>query len=430
LIFSLALLSLPAQGQTPAASVKMVPVVAKTAAGAPVTARLNLVPTKLSQEFNRTLGLPYFPSSIKLGAGRPLGVSKEPAYVGTPFYGLLRLGNGPRSLVAVAIDEKGTESRIFLDANANGDLTDDGSSEWTRSEKDGVVSLQREATLRASWGDTGEETESGDYSLLLYRRLGDPRLNFTRTAARAGKITVGDKTFDAILADNQSDAVYTVPRKGDRTRKPVWLLLDEKGDGKYARFDLSGPVQIGDALYDVYPSISGAELNVVPSGAKPAPPAPPRILKKAGEAAPDFTVATPEGRPLKLSDFRGKTVILDFWATWCGPCQASMPGLEKIYASVKDQNVVVLSVNVWDAKAPFDAWIKANSGTKYSFTFAYDAAERDHTKSVASVGYGVSGIPTMFIIDKTGKIADAIIGSGNEGKIVDALGRLGVKAKT
>ncbi|HVT81516.1 MAG TPA: TlpA disulfide reductase family protein, partial [Phycisphaerae bacterium] len=137
---------------------------------------------------------------------------------------------------------------------------------------------------------------------------------------------------------------------------------------------------------------------------------------------------TPEGKPIKLSDFKGKVVILDFWATWCGPCKVSMPGLQKIYDQVRDQGVVVLSLNVWDEKDPFDAWIKANSGTTYNFTFAFDVAGRG-AESIATSKFNVSGIPTMYIINRDGKVAKTLMGSGNEANIVKALGEIGIKAK-
>jgi hypothetical protein len=95
---------------------------------------------------------------------------------------------------------------------------------------------------------------------------------------------------------------------------------------------------------------------------------------------------------------------------------------------VKDQGVVVLSVNVFDAKDPFDAWISRNAGSKYSFTFGFDPAGRDNKASVAASKYGVSGIPTLFIVDRSGAIADVVIGSGNEKAIVASLGKLGIKA--
>ena len=131
-------------------------------------------------------------------------------------------------------------------------------------------------------------------------------------------------------------------------------------------------------------------------------------LLAAGTPAPDFTAIAPDGHPVHLSDYRGKTVVLDFWATWCGPCQKSMPHLESVYQQVKDKNVVVLGVCVWDGKALYDKWL-TTTGSAYTFQTAYDPAGPGKS-SIASSLYKVSGIPTQYVIDKDGKVAAAYSG--------------------
>jgi thiol-disulfide isomerase/thioredoxin len=152
----------------------------------------------------------------------------------------------------------------------------------------------------------------------------------------------------------------------------------------------------------------------------------------AGEKAPDFTAFTPADQPVTLSSLKGKVVILDFWATWCGPCQVSMPGLEEVYRRIKSKGVVVFSLNTWDEKPAFKDWVQQHSGQKYHFDFVRDPAEGDHDgirkASIAKRLYGVAGIPTMYVIDRDGNVAGSLMGSGNEEGLIKLLAKVGVDA--
>ena len=154
-------------------------------------------------------------------------------------------------------------------------------------------------------------------------------------------------------------------------------------------------------------------------------PEPPKPLLAVGTPAPDFAATAPDGSQVHLSDYKGKTVVLDFWSTWCGPCQMSMPHLEKVYQAVKGQNVAVLGVCVWDEKPAYDKWVTDKKGT-YDFPTAFDPAGRGKD-SIASKLYHVSGIPTQYVIDKGGNIAASTVGYDEKGTALeDALKRQGV----
>jgi len=148
-------------------------------------------------------------------------------------------------------------------------------------------------------------------------------------------------------------------------------------------------------------------------------------LLKTGTMAPDFSIPADGGGNLNLSAYRGKVVILDFWATWCPPCQKSMPHLESVAKAVAGQDVVVLGLCVWDDRGRYDAWMNAKRG-QFSFKFGYDPAG----KSPASLGarFNVSGIPTTYIIDPKGQVAGTIVGyDSGDTRVEAALRKLGVK---
>jgi thiol-disulfide isomerase/thioredoxin len=154
----------------------------------------------------------------------------------------------------------------------------------------------------------------------------------------------------------------------------------------------------------------------------------PRIkMLEPGAVAPDFTTTDLVGQPVKLSDYRGKVVVLDFWATWCGPCLNSMPHTQEVAAKYKDQGVVVLGSCTSDARDKFETWVKANQSKYPDFIFSHDPAERGADRASAKL-YGVGGIPQQFIIGRDGKIAATVTGYLAGEVLLDAaLAKAGIK---
>jgi thiol-disulfide isomerase/thioredoxin len=140
-------------------------------------------------------------------------------------------------------------------------------------------------------------------------------------------------------------------------------------------------------------------------------PAPEIPLLKNGTKAPNFTVYTLDGKPIKLSNYLGKVVVLDFWATWCGPCMMAMPGTSKVAVALKNKNVVVLGINVWDEKEKFDAWVPKDGKEFPGVVFLRDPAGRDTKNSIAKKLFNVSGIPTQYVIDAKGIIRASFVGA-------------------
>jgi len=116
---------------------------------------------------------------------------------------------------------------------------------------------------------------------------------------------------------------------------------------------------------------------------------------QVGERAPDFQLSNLEGQPISLSDFRGNPILLNFWATWCGPCRQEMPLIQGIFEEQTNENLVILAVNIGENSAAVKNFMQSGN---YSFPVLLD------TDQDVALEYNVRAIPTTFFIDKDGII--------------------------
>lgn len=138
-------------------------------------------------------------------------------------------------------------------------------------------------------------------------------------------------------------------------------------------------------------------------------------LTAVGQVAPDFTQNDPDGKPVKLSDFKGQYLLVDFWASWCGPCRAENPNVVAAYNKYKGKKFTILGVSLDRDKA---AWLKGIQDDKLTWTQVSDVKYWDN--EVAKL-YGVRSIPANFLLDKNGRI----VGRNLRGdKLEEALAKL------
>ena len=138
--------------------------------------------------------------------------------------------------------------------------------------------------------------------------------------------------------------------------------------------------------------------------------------EKDRKTAPDFTLKDADGKVVHLSDYRGKVVILDFWATWCGPCRIEIPWFMDLQRKNKDRGFEVLGVAMddegWEVVKPF----LADLGVNYRVMVGDDLT--------AQMYGGVDALPTTFLIDKTGKVAAVHVGLTSRKDIEDGVEQL------
>lgn len=119
----------------------------------------------------------------------------------------------------------------------------------------------------------------------------------------------------------------------------------------------------------------------------------------AGKPAPNFTQSDVNGKPLSLSDLKGKVVLIDFWASWCGPCRKENPNVVQLYNKYKDAGFTVLSISLDDNKASWMAAIE-----KDKLAWPYHVSDLRKWSNEAARLYQVSGIPFTVLVDREGNI--------------------------
>ena len=128
---------------------------------------------------------------------------------------------------------------------------------------------------------------------------------------------------------------------------------------------------------------------------------------KGRPEAPDFTLPDLSGNGVSLKQFRGKIVLLDFWATWCAPCRRSSPEMVRIQEKYRDQGLVVLGISADD---PRKISVNTLLAFKKQFRMNYSILWANRIVRRAYFGTGQMPLPTLFVIDREGRVVDSVVG--------------------
>lgn len=372
-----------------------------------VVAHFDLVP----EDAMRLLG-GYAPQRLSLAPTPPPSVKTPPSGLkaADARYGTLSLGpaEAATSFLVVTEEPSNGPARCWVDANANGDLTDDPVVEWTPKaykSRDGTALAMHSgsAKLLARQGgldlavrvqlyrfDARDSDRAALRDTLLY--YGD--------YVRRGTLELAGRSLPALLCDDRTTGDFR-GAAGKDSGSGVRLALDLDGDGVFDRrpwesFDVRGPFKVLGQTWEIRDlAWNGQTFRLESSSAVVEEVAPPPSTA-VGQPFPAFTAKTLTGAPVEFpSGYKGRLVLLDFWATWCGPCVGELPNLRAAYAEFKDRGVEVLGISLDDddARDKVQAFL-----TKHEITWS-QIYEGGGWGTRLARQYGIDSIPRVFLVD-------------------------------
>ncbi len=340
------------------------------------------------------------------------------------LYGVLQNASPDGALTVAVLKQPDGSEQVILDLNDNEDLTDDQRHTWTGSYGPVVKGVPTLPMFEVQIRRTCPSASAPVDIAVTFRR-------YDKNKA-AGRAAVG--LTNGILANLDSYTEGTV-RLGAKSYKvalmPVQfagaespfshpgtaIIFDVNGDGQLdghpfrggERFYLGAPFMIDGQGYKVVDAscdgrsviLEPVDAATVAASQQPpaAAPSTPTAALAPGQRAPDFALATIEGDSIRLSDYRGKVVLLDFWATWCGPCRMEMPYVKSAFERYNKRGLEVIGVSLDNTPTEVRAYTKMG-GMPWP-----QILQGRGTMTQLKKDYGIRSIPAAFLIDQKGNIA-------------------------
>jgi thiol-disulfide isomerase/thioredoxin len=354
----------------------------------------------------------YRPQRVNLSADKPADLKKAPEMT-SPLYGQTSFG-GNQYLVAVDEPDK-ADAKLYVDSNGNGDLTDDPATKWEKKEANGPNGqklVQYTGSFQLPLAGAGADKPLL-VSLGAYRfDKNDPNRTQLKTTLLyysdylyEGDVTLGGKKHHALLADPSAKGEFGAAGGPASST----LFVDLNDDGKFTNrsevFEAVKPFNVGGTTWAMaFPGDGGAPFKLAKSNEQVAEvPLPPN--HGVGAKITPFKATRMDGKAVNFpADYNGKVVMLDFWATWCPPCMAEVPGLVSAYNEYHPKGVEILGISLDQPKA--EDTIKKVTGEKgMTWPQVYDGKfwEADVAKL-----YGIEAIPAAYLVDgDTGEVLAA-----------------------
>jgi peroxiredoxin len=366
-------------------------------------ARLGWQSSNVTQELNF-----YMPQRLKLSTARPEGLKKMVEGVTAPLYGQFQMGptNSPATISIVLDEPSGRSSRLFVDGNGNGDFTDDPPPRWAERKNPKQGGGESTITIGDAVVKIPFATGARDAQIVFYRfDKNDPgraavmdSIFYHRDYALKGSVSFGDKSYKAMLVDEMAAGDFRGKANVGQF-SGVRLLLDSNDDGKYdprrESYDIAKPFNIGGTTWELAEMAADGKFKIIKSTESVEEMRPAPNLTKGAKAIP-FTAKTTAGKTVKFPhDYKGKVVLLDFWATWCGPCIAELPNVLENYGKYHAKGFEILGISL-DKENAGPELANFTKQKNMSWPQIYDG--RMWSAELARL-YGVEGIPFMLLVD-------------------------------
>jgi peroxiredoxin/outer membrane lipoprotein-sorting protein len=330
--------------------------------------------------------------------------------------GMRQSGETHLALAAVKPDKY---RLTFKDDSKEIILVADGETTWTYMPKLKQYTKQQAAVSGDDDEGDGEQADTLTTArralVLLYEGVG--RYAASAALAKDEKVKVGGDRIDCYVVRFQSAKSqhqlwvdkerFIVVRHLELARQTLnGMLVEVRLTTNWKEAEIKLPP--ANDLFTFDPPANAAEVQALNLPGE-------RVLL-TGKNAMDFELKDIQGVQVRLSDYRGKIVLLDFWATWCPPCRKELPSIEKLHRQFADKDVVVLGINDEDSST-VKGFLKKN---EYTITTLMDSRKNVHRM------YGARAIPTVIVIDRGGVIRAHYIGGRTEAELVAALKTAGL----